>query len=163
MVRVPNLVPVGARKETIMTRPEIIVRGRERRSWFGPAGRLQGIAAAVVGEQAERVGRGAAPGGGEGEPGTAVVVERVGAFVHGSGLAGDGVRHFPLLGRGGDLGPGSHGPGVCVEGGDVDALDVAFGDGGADVVAAGADRQICAIDGPRPFAVGASLAARGGR
>jgi len=100
---------------------------------------LQEVARAVVGEQAEGVGGGAAPGCGEGEPGAAGVVKRVGAFVDGGGLAAHGVDHFPLVGWGGDEVPRPDCPGIGVKGGDGDALDAGFGDGGADVVAVGAD------------------------
>ena len=114
---------------------------------------MQRVTRAVVGEQAEGVGGGAAPGCGEGEPGAAVVVEGVGALVDGGGLAGDGVGHFPLVGWGGDEVPGPNGPGIGVKGGDGDALDAGFGDGGADVVAIGADGEVGAVDGPGPVTV----------
>jgi len=44
-----------------------------------------------------------------------------------------------LLGGLGDDGPGADSPGIGVKGGDVDALDAAFVNGGADVVATSAD------------------------
>ncbi len=67
------------------------------------------------------------------------MVERVGAFVHSGWLSWDGIGHFPLLGGLGDDGPGADSPGIGVKGDDVDALDAAFVNGGADVVATSAD------------------------
>ena len=99
MVRVPHLGPIGTQEETIMPGPVVAIGRGKRRSGFGPARCLQGVSAAVVGEQAERVGRGTAPGGRKGKPGSAAVVEGVGAFVDSGRLAGDGVGHFPLLCR----------------------------------------------------------------